>query len=155
MPSVQSTRPVRATSGTWTLADGCAQHVVRRAMLVTALAFAAAALGGCLGDPSDAARHELALGEAITSPLPPGPLAGDTETFTWDGTAEEFWLVAGSGTDGGARYDYYYGASVGTAHSTVVTGLPTDGSTIYVTLWYRVGATWTPLTYTYTAASPG
>ena len=32
-----------------------------------------------------------------------------------------------------------------------MTGLPSDGSTVYVTLWSLVGGTWTYNEYTYTA----
>jgi len=95
----------------------------------------------------------------ITSPTPGGTLSGSTQAFNWtaNGAAvSEWWLYVGS-TPGG--FDYHDSGSLGSSLSTTVTGLPTDGSTVYVRLWYRANASapWQFIDVQYTAngASPG
>ena len=47
-----------------------------------------------------------------------------------------------------------FGANVGTDLSRTVSGIPTNGSTVYVQLWTMSGGTWLgPNRYTYTAAA--
>ena len=70
---------------------------------------------------------------AIISPVPGSASAGSSITFTWSAVsgAVVYWLSVG--TVAGARNLYDH--SEGLATSQTVTGLPTDGSTIYVRLW--------------------
>jgi len=99
-------------------------------------------------------------GPAITSPavgttLPPG-----SPTFSWAGNGApvtEWWLWAGSSQAGADRYSYYSSGSLPVStNSAVVTGLPNDGSTVYITLWYRTASDgWTSVVTSYTAASGG
>ena len=62
--------------------------------------------------------------------------------------ASAYWLDAGS-TPGGNQY--YQSGNLGNVLTTTASGLPTDGSTIYVTLYSLVGGTWSGNAYTYTA----
>ncbi|QLQ30664.1 MAG: hypothetical protein HZT40_02465 [Candidatus Thiothrix singaporensis] len=90
----------------------------------------------------------------MVSPANNSTLAGSSATFSWSagGTSvTAWWLYVGS-TSGGTQYldTGNLGASV---TSRTVSGLPTDGSTVYVQLWYLSGS-WKSLSYTYKAASP-
>jgi serine protease len=87
----------------------------------------------------------------ITSPAPGATLPGSTATFSWTAGsgATEFYLYVGS-TPGG--YDLYE-ASQGTNLSKTLTGLPTDGRTIYVRLYSRVGGYFRSRDYSYTAST--
>ena len=63
---------------------------------------------------------------------PGSPLPGSTATFSWNSGSGvlEYWLTIGSQPDTAD----FYGASQGTNRSVEVTGLPTDGRVLYVTL---------------------
>jgi hypothetical protein len=52
-------------------------------------------------------------------------------------------------TPGGNQYSQ--SGNLGNILTTTVNGLPTDGSTIYVTLYSLIGSTWSGNAYTYTA----
>jgi hypothetical protein len=96
------------------------------------------------------AGAELAV---MTSPPPNSTLSGSTVTFDWTaGTAspQEYWLDIGSSAGGN---NYYSSGNLGSALTTTASGLPTNGTTVYVTLYTLVGGTWTPNSYTYTAFS--
>ncbi len=86
----------------------------------------------------------------ITNPVPGSTLTGSTVTFTWTpgAGATSYWIDAGS-TPGGNQY--FQSGSLGNVTSKVVSGLPTDGSTVYVTLYSLVGGNWLSNAYTYTA----
>jgi len=86
----------------------------------------------------------------ITSPAPGSTLTGSSEMFSWSAGsgATAYWLDAGS-TAGGNQY--YQSGNLGNTLTTNVTGLPTDGSTVYVTLYSYVGGQWLSNQYTYTA----
>jgi hypothetical protein len=88
----------------------------------------------------------------ISTPSPGSPLAGASQTFTWTtgSGVTQYSLDAGS-TSGGNQY---YSQNEGTNTSATVTGLPVDGSTVYVTLWSLINGSWTSNTYTFTAALP-
>ncbi|MBI4861283.1 MAG: hypothetical protein HY815_13655, partial [Candidatus Riflebacteria bacterium] len=97
--------------------------------------------------PGDGQKAEL------TGPAPGSTLAGSTVTFQWNaGTnVTEYWLDVGAPGD----YKKYSTGTVGTAQSKEVTGLPTDGSTVQVWLYSKIGGVWTleNMQYvTYTAA---
>jgi len=86
----------------------------------------------------------------LTSPAPNSTLTGATETFSW------------TQVSGATAYWLYIGTSVGTRDilsrqmnlktSTSVTGLPTDGSTLHIRVWYQVNGAWQSRDYTVTAA---
>jgi len=89
---------------------------------------------------------------AIISPTPGSTLAGSTATFTWDagsGVTERY-LMVGT-TPGGSQV---YAAYQGTASSRTVTGLPSNGSTVYVSLASWIEGNWQVNSYTYRAAGP-
>jgi hypothetical protein len=89
----------------------------------------------------------------ITSPAPGSTLASSTVTFVWNtGTGvSEYWLEIGT-SPGGSQI---YSQSQGTNLSVTVSGLPTNGSTVYVRLWSRINGAWQFNDYTYTATSSG
>jgi Metallo-peptidase family M12 len=90
---------------------------------------------------------------AITSPVPGSTLTSSTVTFAWNtgsGVAE-YWLEIGT-SFGGTQI---YSQSQGTNLSVTVSGLPANGSTVYVRLWSRISGVWQFNDYTYTAASGG
>ena len=86
----------------------------------------------------------------MTAPTPGSVLTGSSVTFDWTAGsgASAYWIDIGS-TAGG--HDIYSSGSLGNVLTTTVNGLPTDGSTIYVTLYSQIGGTWSGNAYTYTA----
>jgi hypothetical protein len=86
----------------------------------------------------------------ITIPTPGSTFTGSTVTFNWTaGTgATAYWLDAGS-TPGGNQY--HQSGNLGNVLTTTVNGLPTNGSTVYVTLYSLVNGQWLNNQYTYTA----
>jgi trimeric autotransporter adhesin len=86
----------------------------------------------------------------MTTPPPGSVLTSGTVTFSWTAGAgaSSYWIDAGSTT---GAHDYYSSGSLGNVLTTTVSGLPTDGSAIYVTLYSLIGGTWTGNTYPYTA----
>ncbi|PXF56303.1 MAG: hypothetical protein C4B58_14005 [Deltaproteobacteria bacterium] len=101
----------------------------------------------CLTPSGSSSAHQ------ITSPTPGSTLLGTTVTFQWTSGAYEYWLYVGSSQ---GTYDYHNSGSLGSSTSTTVSGLPNDGSTVYVRLWWKVsaGAGWTYDDCTYTASRP-
>ena len=90
----------------------------------------------------------------ITSPTSGATLSGSSETFTWTGNSavSTWWLYVGSavGTKDIANIESLDAATT----SYTVSGLPTDGSTVYVRLWYFDGA-WKRVDESYTASDSG
>ena len=78
-----------------------------------------------------------AAGVSSITPPDGSTLTGASQAFSWTGDFLEYWMYVG--TSVGAK-DIYNSGSLGTATSTTVTGLPTDGSTVYVRLWDREAA---------------
>jgi len=96
------------------------------------------------------AAANIALPE-ILSPAPTSKLYKANVLFTWDyhGTNVSQWaLTAGSSL--GADDYYRKGGIDNTINSATVWGLPTDGSTVYVRLWYKVAGKWKHINATYT-----
>jgi hypothetical protein len=91
----------------------------------------------------------------ITSPADGSTLSGSSETFTWsdEGTAVDRWRLE-VGTTSGSTNLFVQTFDPATT-SAVVNGLPTDGSTVFVTLRWRSGGTTTTASYTYTAFDDG
>jgi len=89
-------------------------------------------------------------GGVLTTPTPGSTLTGSSVTFDWraGAGATAYWLDVG-GTAGGNNY--YSSGNLGNALTVTVNGLPTDGSTVYATLYSLIGGVWSGNSYTYTA----
>ena len=89
---------------------------------------------------------------AITAPAPGSTLPGSATTFSWTPAngAGLYDLVLG---DMGPGSSDIYNSGPISATSVNVTGLPTNGETIYAQLWAFVKDAWVPTNYTYTAAN--
>jgi hypothetical protein len=61
-----------------------------------------------------------------------------------------FWFNLGTGTSATAAKNIYAGGAT-EATSVTVTGLPTNGETIYATLYSYIGGVWEPTVYSYKA----
>ncbi|MBZ5535450.1 MAG: putative Ig domain-containing protein [Acidobacteriia bacterium] len=86
----------------------------------------------------------------MVSPPPGSTLSSGTVTFSWGtSVASQIYLQVGK-TLGGQEI---YSAGQGTNLSTVVTGVPNDGSIVFVRLWSNIGAAWLSNDYTYKACS--
>ena len=87
---------------------------------------------------------------AMTSPAPGSHLTSSTPTFQWSpGSGVTAYEIA-VGTKWPGSNDIY-GSSVLQSTSATVSGLPTNGVTVYVTLRYQIEGVWSDLFYTYTA----
>ncbi len=88
----------------------------------------------------------------MSAPTNNSTLTGTTQTFTWSAGSNStaYWLDLGSSAGGN---NYYQSGNLGTALTTTVSGLPSDGSTIYATLYSLVNGSWVNNMYTYTAFS--
>ena len=92
------------------------------------------------------------VASSITSPTPGSTLGGASATFTWDvgaGVTERY-LAIGTTLNGSDLYSAYQGVAT---MSRTVTGLPTDGRTIYVRLLSWINGNWSIKSYTYMAAN--
>jgi len=89
---------------------------------------------------------------ALNTPAPSSTLTSSTVTFTWlpGSGVTYFWFNLGTGTSATAAKNIYSSGST-TATSVTVTGIPTNGETIYATLYSYIGGVWQPTVYTYTA----
>ncbi len=85
----------------------------------------------------------------ITTPTPASILLGTRETFDWTagGSSVKKWRLK-IGTNVGAS-DVYDSGRLKSVLSDTISGLPTDGSTLYVRLWYKIGGSWAFTDYTY------
>jgi M6 family metalloprotease-like protein len=84
----------------------------------------------------------------ITGPAPGTTLLTTGATFEWTGAGDEFWLNIGSAP--GAS-NIYASGSLGSARQHTVSGLPLNGTTLYVQLHRRVGAVTDVVNVRYTA----
>ncbi len=89
---------------------------------------------------------------AMITPANGSTLPGSTATFQWSSGVgvSEYWLYVSNAAPGGQEI---YSGSQGTNTSKTFTGLPTDGSTIYIRLWSKIGAAWKFLDYSYKCAA--
>jgi glutamine cyclotransferase len=87
----------------------------------------------------------------ITKPQPSSTLAGSTVLFEWSaGTGVAgYYLYIGSSLGGADLYSQHQGTNL----SATVSGLPTDGRTIYVRLWFFRGGSWFFGDFTFKAAT--
>ncbi len=92
------------------------------------------------------------LGPAIVEiPAPNSKLTGASATFQWTPSdpATAYWIDVGSVAGGN---QYYQSGSLSTnTRAATVSGLPTNGSTIYVTMYSLIGGQWLENAYTYTS----
>ena len=78
----------------------------------------------------------------IVTPTPGTSISGGSTTFTWEpkGTAvTEWWLYVG--TSQGAKDILTSGSIPSSTRSRTVSGLPTNGSSVWVKLWWRTAST--------------
>ncbi|MBX2878840.1 MAG: DUF1996 domain-containing protein [Granulosicoccus sp.] len=88
----------------------------------------------------------------VTAPSPNSTLSGTTQTFSWtadDVSVERWWLYAG--TSQGAR-NIANSGDLGSATDYEVAGIPVDGSTVHIRLWYFSSDRWGYVDSAYTAA---
>jgi hypothetical protein len=87
----------------------------------------------------------------MVCPTPGTTLPGNDVTFTWCNAGADYFLQIESIP---GAHDIFY-ALVSFQNFVHLINLPTNGVTVYVSLWTQVHGTWqTPLQYSYTAASP-
>jgi hypothetical protein len=88
----------------------------------------------------------------ITSPSNGSTLTSSSQTFDWNagGGATQYVIWAGAN---GAGSNNITAMDRGGNLNATITGLPVDGSTIYVRLWSLIGASWEFIDYTYTAVT--
>jgi hypothetical protein len=110
------------------------------------------AAGGATPTPTPAGGAKVAL----TSPTPGSTLPGSTVTFSWtSGTnVSYYWLSVGTTGAGSLNLYNQLAGSGGTARSATVSGLPTNGSTVYVRLYSMIGGAWQTADATFRAAAP-
>jgi outer membrane protein assembly factor BamB len=84
----------------------------------------------------------------MVSPAPGSTFASSTVTFQWSaGSATAYALTVSSST---RTIDIYNSGTIHTL-SAIVNGIPTDGRTIYVTLYSQISGSWVNTAYTYHA----
>jgi hypothetical protein len=94
-----------------------------------------------------------ATAAALTTPTPNTtfPVSGTSVAFSWNpgniATSFELWV----GTGGAGSNNIYNSGSV-TATTETVSGLPNNGQTFYVRLYYLLNGTWDYTDYTYVAS---
>jgi beta-lactam-binding protein with PASTA domain len=91
----------------------------------------------------------------MLSPADGSTLAGSSETFTWsdEGVSVDKWrLEVGTTVNGRDLFVQNIGS---TTTSMLVSGLPTDGSIVYVNLKWRVSGVTSTASYIYTASTGG
>jgi hypothetical protein len=93
-----------------------------------------------------------AVKAAMISPVPGTVLSGSAVTFTWSaGTSVSAYILELGTTGVGSQNIFNSGGKVAT--SANVTGIPTNGATVYARLWSKIAGAWQFTDYTYTAAA--
>jgi hypothetical protein len=90
---------------------------------------------------------------ALTSPSVGSGLPGRSATFTWNAEPNASGYYLWIGTAGAGSNDLY-NSELKTGLSYTFTGLPVDGSTVYVRLITSIGGYWVHNDYQFTAAGP-
>ena len=90
-------------------------------------------------------------GPSMTSPIPGTTLSSASPTFTWKDVGANLYVVWVGSTPGNNDIVAYPTGGTTNTHITL-SGLPTNGTTLYVRLWSLFGTTWNYNDYTYTAA---
>ena len=84
----------------------------------------------------------------MLSPVPGSTFNSSSATFSWSaGSAASYVLIVGSSLNGA---DIYNSGAI-TAHAATVNTIPTDGRTVYVSLYSNVNKSWLANKYTYRA----
>jgi hypothetical protein len=99
----------------------------------------------------DAVYTAVSRQPALVTPAPGATLSGSSVLFTWTANGAgvtEWWLYAGPSPGASSYFD---SGSLGSALSTTVTGLPANGSTVRVRLWYRIAGLWSFQDYAFTS----
>lgn len=97
-------------------------------------------------------RFTAATGWArLRTPAPGSMLTSSNVTFGWTEGGEVTQIALYVGTGGAGSYDLY-AAFPRTGLSAAVSGLPTDGRTIFVRLWSQLRGKWQLEDYTYQAS---
>ena len=89
----------------------------------------------------------------LSSPAGGSTLGGSVAQFSFDrgGQVVLQWRLEVGSTPGAA--DYFDSPLLGSLSSTIVAGLPVDGSTIHATLWYQLSdGSWHSIAYSFQAA---
>lgn len=88
---------------------------------------------------------------AIVAPVNGSVLTSSTVSFQWSAGSgvSQYWLYVSNSAPGAS--DIYSGTQ-GSNTSKTLTGLPTDGSIIYVRLWSQIGGSWEFQDYSYQCA---
>jgi FG-GAP repeat len=86
----------------------------------------------------------------LTSPVPSSALSGSSVTFLWNAAtgASAYWLDVGTAQGQGN----IFGQNLALATSRTVSGIPTDGSTVYVRLWTLANNAWQSNSYVFKAS---
>ena len=86
----------------------------------------------------------------LTTPMPGSKFSSSSVAFTWTpgSGVTQYQLQIGSY---GTGYYNIYGSGAIPTTSVTATNLPTDGRTLYVTLFYLIDGAWNSAYYTYTA----
>jgi hypothetical protein len=90
----------------------------------------------------------------ISSPIDGSTLSGTSQVFDWtySGVDDSNWTIY-LGSSVGAYNYYYSGVLAAATRSHTVTGIPTNGSTVYFRLWRKISGVWNYTDGTYTASS--
>jgi hypothetical protein len=84
----------------------------------------------------------------MLSPVPGSTFNSSSATFSWSaGSAASYVFIVGSSLNGA---DIYNSGAI-TAHAATVNTIPTDGRTVYVSLYSNVNKSWLANKYTYRA----
>jgi hypothetical protein len=86
---------------------------------------------------------------ALVGPAPGSTLRGSSATFSWTAGSgvTAYWLYAGNAP--GSADIYNSNQLSATTLSRAVSGLPTDGRTLYVRLWWFANGAWSYADYSY------
>jgi hypothetical protein len=142
-------------SGTFTTFEAPGASIVSGAPVSGTAGYGVNASGVLSGAYSDSSGvlHGLELTlapvtPAMTSPTPGSTLTGGSVTFQWNPGSGATNFVLKAGTTGPESTDVYSGAPTAATSATVT--VPTNGVTLYVTLYYDLNGTRYALDYTYT-----
>ena len=107
------------------------------------------------------AHAQVSGSTTLKFPSPDSTLPGSEQVFVWSKVegASQYWLEISSkppATDGSVKHDIFT-RSTGSNTFVNATGLPTDGSTLYVRVWFLrgffVGGVWSFNDFTVRAAT--
>jgi len=97
------------------------------------------------------AYYSVNFPAALTSPTPGAVLTGSGATFQWTAGAGVTQYVLGIGSTGVGSYNLFNSTPIAATQASV-TGLPTNGATLYARLYSMINGAWQYNDYTYTAA---